>query len=84
MACCLSRGETGSSTGAAAPGFFAIGGGGNLSALQGTNDVWRYHIANNTWERYVDLPDVRFAPGRILQPDAFVVLADLPLLHRAA
>jgi len=40
-----------------------LGGGADLSALEGTKSVWRYHIATNAWERYVDLPEIRFAPG---------------------
>ena len=42
-----------------------MGGGADLTALKGTNTVWRYHIATNTWERYIDLPEVRFAPAMV-------------------
>jgi N-acetylneuraminic acid mutarotase len=39
------------------------GGGLDLSSLVGATAVYRYHIATNTWSRYVDLPAPRFAPG---------------------
>ncbi len=42
-----------------------MGGGADLSLLEGTTSVWRYHIGTNAWERYVDLPEIRFAPGLV-------------------
>ncbi|MGB7159996.1 MAG: kelch repeat-containing protein [Tepidisphaeraceae bacterium] len=42
-----------------------LGGEENLANLQATTAVWRYEIATNIWSRYIDLPDVRYAPAMV-------------------
>ncbi|HEV2295949.1 MAG TPA: kelch repeat-containing protein [Tepidisphaeraceae bacterium] len=68
----IPRGAAESHAGVATDGTWIYWAGGQLGGredvtiLRGTNAVWRYHIPTNTWERYVDLPEIRFAPALAL------------------
>ena len=44
-----------------------VGGGPDVTQLDATDAVWRYHIPTDTWERYIDLPESRSAAGMAMQ-----------------